>query len=194
MKWIDDDVVASARLEPETKIAGKIRERMMNCGAERRGPRSLRTLPQDRQRGSWHAGFLYESKHAPRPRSAGGCHRPVGHVVSWRARGPIATTRPARSRGRRRRMRSAEPRARSPRPPHCFDPRTADPTAEAGAARPGGWWLQFARERRAHPHGILTDGGKRHEEEGARQSLTSHLANAGGIYCDIRLLLLCQKN
>src|SRR5207245_9244371 len=70
MKWIDDDAVASARFEPETKIAGKIRERMMNCGGERRGPRSLRTLPKDRQRGSWHAGFLYESKHAPRPRSA----------------------------------------------------------------------------------------------------------------------------
>src|SRR2546425_3686200 len=79
MKWIDDDAVASARFEPDTKIAGKIRERMMNCGGERRGPRSLRTLPKDRQRGSWHAGFLYESKHAPRPRSAGGCHRPVGH-------------------------------------------------------------------------------------------------------------------
>src|SRR3989442_3896916 len=87
MKWIDDDAVASARFEPETKIAGKIRERMMNCGGERRGPRSLRTLPKDRQRGSWHAGFLYESKHAPRPRSAGGCHRPVGHVVSAPDRG-----------------------------------------------------------------------------------------------------------
>src|SRR3989442_7795112 len=74
MKWIDDDAVASARFEPETKIAGKIRERMMNCGGERRGPRSLRTLPKDRQRGPWHAGFLYESKRAPRQRSAGGCH------------------------------------------------------------------------------------------------------------------------
>src|SRR2546428_9567702 len=87
MKWIDDDAVASARFEPDTKIAGKIRERMMNCGGERRGPRSLRTLPKDRQRGFWHAGFLYESKHAPRPRSAGGCHRPVWSrrvMNSWR--------------------------------------------------------------------------------------------------------------
>src|SRR2546425_938235 len=79
MKWIDDDAVASARFEPETKIAGKIRERMMNCGGERRGPRSLRTLPKDRQRGSWHAGFLYESKHAPRPRSAGVSRKGVEH-------------------------------------------------------------------------------------------------------------------
>jgi hypothetical protein len=35
MKSIDDDPVSSARFEPETKIAGKIRERMMNCGGER---------------------------------------------------------------------------------------------------------------------------------------------------------------
>src|SRR5881628_3341611 len=61
MKWNDDDAVASARFEPDANIAGKIRERMMNCSGERRGPRSLRTLPKDRQRGSWHAAFLYKS-------------------------------------------------------------------------------------------------------------------------------------
>ena len=82
MKWIDDDAVASARFEPETKIAGKIRERMMNCGAERRGPPSLRLFRKTGNAGRGMPDF-FTNRNTPRGRAArADAIDSVSHVVS----------------------------------------------------------------------------------------------------------------